>query len=61
MSVVIKSHLRHRVLQKLYPAIAQNFKKQAGFLSGGEQQIPAICRALMANPKLYYLMNHLLG
>ena len=44
-----------RNLEKAYgyfPALMAKTRQQAGSLSGGEQQMLAIARALMANPKL---------
>jgi branched-chain amino acid transport system ATP-binding protein len=44
-----------RNLEKAYgyfPALMARTRQQAGSLSGGEQQMLAIARALMANPKL---------
>lgn len=35
-----------------FPTLKQRSKQQAGSLSGGEQQMLAIARALMSNPKL---------
>ena len=35
----------------LYPLLAPRSKDVAGYLSGGEQQMLAIGRALMSNPK----------
>ena len=37
---------------ELFPRIKERLKQQAGTLSGGEQQMVAIGRALMARPKL---------
>jgi branched-chain amino acid transport system ATP-binding protein len=38
-----------------FPILAERAKQYAGFLSGGEQQMLAIGRGLMAQPKLLLL------
>ncbi|HOP85019.1 MAG TPA: ABC transporter ATP-binding protein [Syntrophorhabdaceae bacterium] len=45
----------------LFPRLKDHIHRQGGFLSGGEQQMLAIGRALMANPKILLLDEPLLG
>ena len=51
---------RERILS-LFPRLKERFQQQAGSLSGGEQQMLAIGRALMSQPKLLIIDELSLG
>lgn len=48
-------------MYELFPRLAERRKQHAGTLSGGEQQMLAISRGLMANPKIILLDEPSLG
>lgn len=55
--------LRHNLemIYERFPQVKQLRSRQAGYLSGGEQQMLVIGRALMANPKLMMIDEPSLG
>ena len=55
----IKAELEN--VYELFPRLAERKRQLAGTLSGGEQQMLAIGRALMCNPKLLMLYEPSLG
>jgi branched-chain amino acid transport system ATP-binding protein len=48
-------------MQEDFPLLAQRRRQLGGLLSGGEQQLLAICRALMARPSLIVIDEPSLG
>lgn len=48
-------------MMQMYPILGKRRSQQAGTLSGGEQQMLAVCRGLMSEPKMILMDEPSLG
>ena len=62
-SAVKKHNMKESLdlIYELFPRLAERRKSEAGWMSGGEQQMVAVGRALMARPKMLLLDELSLG
>lgn len=63
-ATVKRGRTRDKVLREaleLFPILAERRNQRAGLLSGGQQQILAICRGMMSSPKVILLDEPTLG